>query len=183
MRGTPPRAIPKGKGGAMRRTLVTYATKKGSTREVAEALGLRLEGHGLSTTLLPAAEIDELDDFDAVVVGGALYTGRWHADARRFLKEFREPLAGMQLAVFAIGPLTTSEEDVAGARKQLDRALAKTPELEPVSVAIFGGAVVPDKLHFPFSRMPASDARDWDEIRAWADTLAELIDVEAHAPA
>jgi len=167
----------------MRRILVTYATKKGSTREVAEAVALRLEGHGLSTTLLPAAEIDELDDFDAVVVGGALYTGRWHADARRFLKEFREPLAGMLIAVFALGPLTTTEDDVAGARKQLDHALEKTPELEPVAVAIFGGVVAPDKLHFPFSRMPASDARDWDEIRAWADTLADVVGAEAHAPA
>lgn len=167
----------------MRRILVTYATKKGSTREVAEAVALRLEGHGLSTTLLPAAEVDELDDFDAVVVGGALYTGRWHADARRFVKEFREPLAGMLIAVFALGPLTTAEEDVAGARKQLDRALEKTPELEPFAVAIFGGAVVPDKLHFPFSRMPASDARDWDEIRAWADTLADMVGAEAPAPA
>ena len=128
----------------MTRILVTYATKKGSTREVAEAIALRLEGHGLTTTLLPAAEIDELDGFDAVIVGGALYTGRWHADARRFLKEFREPLAGVQLAVFAIGPLTTSEEHVAGARKQLDHALEKTPEIAPVAVAIFGGVIVPD---------------------------------------
>ncbi len=167
----------------MTRILVTYATKKGSTREVAEAIALRLEGHGLTTTLLPAAEIDELGDFDAVVIGGALYTGRWHADARRFLKEFREPLAGMQLAVFAIGPLTTSDEDVAGARKQLDHALEKTPELEPVAVAIFGGVVVPDKLHFPFSRMPASDARDWETIRAWADEVAETVRTEVHAPA
>jgi hypothetical protein len=34
-------------------------------------------------------------------------------------------------------------------------------------------AVDPRKLHFPFNRMPAADVRDQDEIRAWADEIAE----------
>ena len=68
------------------------------------------------------------------------------------------------------------------ARKQLDHALEKTPELEPVAVAIFGGVVDPDKLRFPFSHMPASDARDWDAIRAWADEVAETVGDEVQFP-
>lgn len=167
----------------MRRILVTYATKKGSTKEVAEAVALRLEGAGFETTLLPAAEVDELDDVDSVVIGGALYMGRWHADARHFLKGFRKTLVNMPVAVFAMGPLTTSEEDVAGARKQLDHALEKTPEIEPVSVAIFGGVVEPDRLRFPFNHMSATDARDWDAIRAWADEVAVGLGAEVQVPA
>ena len=167
----------------MRRILVTYATKKGSTQEVAEAVALRLESHGFATVLLPAAEVEQLDDVDGIVIGGALYTGRWHPDARHFLKRFRQLLASRPLAVFAMGPRTTSEEDVAEARKQLDHALAKIPDIEPVSVAIFGGVVQPDKLRFPFSHMPASDARDWDAIRAWADDVATHLGAEVHVPA
>src|SRR5207249_454038 len=75
-------------------------------------------------------------------------------------------------AVFAMGPRTSSEDDLAGSRKQLDHDLAKLPELEPFSIAIFGGVVDPAKLHFPFNRMAASDARDWDAIEAWALELA-----------
>jgi len=61
---------------------------------------------------------------------------------------------------------------VAESRKQLDRALAETPELEPISVTIFGGALRPESWRFPFNRLPAFDARDWDAIRAWAEEVA-----------
>ena len=55
---------------------------------------------------------------------------------------------------------------------QLERALAKERELHPVAVTIFGGVVDPAKLRFPLNRMQASDARDWDAIRSWADEIA-----------
>jgi menaquinone-dependent protoporphyrinogen IX oxidase len=71
-----------------------------------------------------------------------------------------------------MGPRTLDEHEVAGSRAQLDKALAHTPEVAPVAVAIFGGVVDPDKLRFPFNHMPASDARDWDAIEAWADEVA-----------
>jgi hypothetical protein len=67
-----------------------------------------------------------------------------------------------------------SEPDVAAARKQLEKALAAVPELTPASVAVFGGVVDPSALHFPFNRMEASDARDWDAIRTWSGTVAGL---------
>jgi menaquinone-dependent protoporphyrinogen IX oxidase len=66
------------------------------------------------------------------------------------------------------------EDDVAASRKQLDQALAAVPELTPVAVTIFGGAVDPSKLRFPFKRTPASDARDWDAIGAWSRELSVL---------
>ena len=39
-------------------------------------------------------------------------------------------------------------------------------------VEIFGGVVDPRELHFPFSHMPATDARDWAEIESWAREIA-----------
>ena len=112
------------------------------------------------------------------MLGGALYMGRWHADARDFLRRHRRLLAALRLAVFAMGPRTLAESDVEESHEQLDNALAMVPELEPVSVAIFGGVVDPAKLRFPFNRMPASDARDWDAIHAWAQDVAEKLEVE-----
>lgn len=152
--------------------LVAYATKHGSTREVAEAVAARLREHGLHVELESANTTRELDGIEAVVLGGSLYMGRWHPDARRFLKRNRAQLAETPLAVFGMGPLTTEDKDVASARQQLEHALRKTPELEPRTVAIFGGVVDPDKLSFPFNHMPASDARDWDEIQRWTDLFA-----------
>lgn len=164
------------------RVLVACATKKGSTREVAEAISETLRAEALEADCRPAAEVADLRGYSAIVLGGALYTGRWHADARDFLERHRGQLATIPLAVFAMGPRTLAESDVEESRRQLDRALAKVPELDPVSIAIFGGVVDPAKLRFPFSRMPASDARDWDAIRAWARGLAAELAPEGVAP-
>jgi hypothetical protein len=76
-----------------------------------------------------------------------------------------------------MGPSTREPHDVAQSRAQLDRALDKHRDLQLLSVAIFGGVVDPAQLHFPFNRMPASDARDWDEIRAWGGSLADRLAV------
>ena len=155
--------------------LVAYATKRGSTREVAEAVAETLREHGLSVELEPASAVTSLAPYEGVVLGGALYTGRWHHDARAFLAQHRHALAKRTVAVFGMGPRTLQEHDVAGSRAQLDKALAKVPEVTAASVAIFGGVVDPAALRFPFNRMPASDARDWDAIEAWSAEIAEAL--------
>jgi menaquinone-dependent protoporphyrinogen oxidase len=160
----------------MTRVIVAYATRAGSTHEVAERIGTGLRTAGLDVEVRAADEVDGLDGYDAVVLGGALYMGRWHRDARRFLRRHRELLGRLPVAVFAMGPLTLEEDDVAGARRQLDAALARVPRVAPFEVAIFGGVIDPARLRFPFSRMRATDARDWDAIDAWARRVGEWLD-------
>ena len=98
--------------------------------------------------------------------------GRLHADARRFLRRNGVRLATLPVAVFGMGPRTLEEKDVASSRAQLEKSLAKRPEVTPFSVTVFGGVVDPAELDFPFNRVPASDARDWDVIHAWAGEVA-----------
>jgi menaquinone-dependent protoporphyrinogen oxidase len=155
-----------------RHILVAYATKHGSTQEVAEMIAATLAEEGVDVDVRPAASVKTIDDYEGVVLGGALYTGRWHRDARHFLVRHRKALAHHPIAVFAMGPQTLEETDVAASREQLEKALAHVPDVDPVSTAIFGGVVDPARLHFPFNHMPASDARDWEAIREWAATLA-----------
>jgi menaquinone-dependent protoporphyrinogen oxidase len=159
----------------MTRTLVAYASKHGSTEEVARAIAARLRADGQDVDVLPAASaaVAGTAGYDCVVLGGSLYMGRWHADARRFLRRHGGALERLPLAVFALGPLNLEEDQVAGSRKQLDGALGRLG-VEPKLVAIFGGVVEPEKLRFPFSRMAETDARDWQAIDAWADEVAAL---------
>jgi menaquinone-dependent protoporphyrinogen oxidase len=161
--------------------LVAYATKHESTHEVAETLAACMRERGVEVDVRPAAEVGMLKPYGAVVLGGALYMGRWHRDARRFLAHHRDDLAHLPIAVFAMGPLEMTPTDVDGSRRQLDRALAKERDLAPVAVTIFGGVVDPAKLHFPFTHMDATDARDWQAIRAWADELGDLFGTPAAA--
>jgi menaquinone-dependent protoporphyrinogen oxidase len=152
--------------------LVAYATKRGSTPEVAEMVATTLREQGFEVELREAAAVEDVDRYSGIVLGGALYMGRWQADAQNFLRRHRRVLATLPFAAFGMGPRTLEEHDIASSWTQLAHELAKAPEVVPVSVAIFGGVVDPAKLRFPLNRMPATDARDWEEIRSWATHLA-----------
>jgi menaquinone-dependent protoporphyrinogen oxidase len=158
--------------------LIVYASKHGSTEQVARGIGETLRKHGLTTAIEPAREVMDLSGYRSVLIGGSIYTGRWHHDARQFLKRHRHELERLPLAVFALGPGKDTSKDFAGARKQLDHALGHFPEIEPRAVTIFGGVIDPERLHFPFNRLPKTDLRDWKEIHAWAATLPIELDLE-----
>ena len=148
--------------------LVAYATKHGSTGEVAEAIAATLRRADFAVDVMPAADVHNVDAYNGVVLGGALYMGRWHRDAVRFLDRFAVALDGKVLAVYAMGPLDLDDKDVSGSRKQLDHALAKSPAAEPDSIAIFGGVLDPSEHRFPFNHLPAGDAmRSATPVAAW----------------
>jgi len=151
--------------------LVAYATKYGSTQEVAEAIATHLDDLGLAVDVQQARDVASVAPYAAVVLGAPLYAGRWLGDARRFLRVHRQTLERTPFAVFALGPLLGTEEQFAGAKVQLDRALARERTLTPAAVEIFGGRLHQADHPFPFSRMPESDIRDWDAIRAWSEGL------------
>jgi menaquinone-dependent protoporphyrinogen oxidase len=159
--------------------LIAYATKHGSTHEVAESVAAHLAQAGVEAHTLPAARVRSLDEYRAVVLGAPLYMGRWHGEARAFLRRFRKELATKPLAVFALGPVKDEAEQWEHARRQLFDALSHVPGVEPVSVGVFGGAIVPETLHFPLSHIPAGDLRDWAAIEAWTARLPEALGVGA----
>ena len=151
--------------------LVAYGSKHGSTEKVAEAITENLKQAGRDVELRRAADVEDLTRYDGVVLGGSLYFGRWHRDAVRFLSKHRRELSELPVTVFALGPQSAEPQELAKSRAQLDKALRKVPEVEPRSIAVFGGVIDPAKLRFPLSRMPASDARDWNAIEAWTDEI------------
>jgi menaquinone-dependent protoporphyrinogen oxidase len=154
--------------------LVAYATKHGSTGEVAQEIAATLRRADFPVDLRKAAEVDDIGAYSGVVLGGALYMGRWHRDAVDFLDRFATELDDKVLAVFAMGPRELTHSEVSGSRVQLGRALARSAAPEPDSVAIFGGVIDPAKHHFPFNRLPASDARDWVQIEDWTREIGAL---------
>jgi menaquinone-dependent protoporphyrinogen oxidase len=158
--------------------LVAYATKYGSTQEVAEAIASALREGGQAVDCQPAKSVRSLDGYGAVVLGAPLYMFRWHKDAKRFLSRHRQTLMARPVAVFAMGPLKDEAKDWQDVRAQLDKELSGFPWLAPVAVEVFGGKHDPAKLTFPYNlipalkQMPATDIRDWTAIRAWANDLA-----------
>lgn len=162
------------------KVLIAYASTHGSTLEIAEVVGATLRDHGLAIDLQPARNVQTLEEYSAVVLGAPLYMFHLHKDARRFLSRHQKAFtAGLPVAIFAGGPIETSDEDEwQEVQKQLDQELAKFPWLRPVAVEVVGGRFDPTKVRFPWNlipavrQMPPSDLRDWTAIRAWASDLA-----------
>lgn len=86
--------------------LASYATRYGSTAEVAQFIASTLESRGISTLCQPAREVKSLQGVRAVVLGAPLLMVRWHKDALRFLDRFRGELSALPSATFALGPTT-----------------------------------------------------------------------------
>jgi menaquinone-dependent protoporphyrinogen oxidase len=163
--------------------LVTYATRYGSTQEVAEQVAATLREGGFDVSLQPTWQVQTLEGYRAVVLGAPLYIGRWLKDVLRFLTRHQHALAKCPVAIFTLGPTSPAEGKWQDVRGQLDKELAKYPWLTPVAVELFGGKYDPAKLRFPdtllaalpaslLHQVPASDLRDWGAIRAWASSLA-----------
>jgi menaquinone-dependent protoporphyrinogen oxidase len=163
--------------------LIAYATRYGSTREVAEAIAATLRERGLTVDVQPARSVHTLAGYGAAVLGAPFYVGSWHRDAQRFLAQHREALQQRPFAIFALGPLSSDEKELLESREQFDKELAKYPDLRPVALEMFSGKYDPAKLSIPhrlLTVLPASplhglaerDLRDWNAIRAWASGLA-----------
>jgi len=143
-----------------RSILLAYATRYGSTQEVAETIAATLRQAGLEVDIQPMREVRTLDQYDAVVLGAAIYNARWHTDAHQFLSQHQETLRQRPVVIFALGPLSTGDAAMLRSRRQLDRELEKYPWLKPVAVEMFVGKSDPSKLNF-FERLgsTASDHR------------------------
>lgn len=158
--------------------LVGYATRSGSTREIAEAVALKLREGGNAVDLQPLKEVKSLGGYRSVVIGAPFYMFHWHKDAVAFLKRHHEALTQKVVAVFALGPFNDVEKEWQGVREQLDKELAKYSWLDPIARVVFGGKFDPSKLGLPYSlipalkKIPASDIRNWDAIRDWAGRLS-----------
>ena len=161
--------------------LVGYATRYGSTQEVAEAVAATLRESGLAVDIQPVREVRTLARYSAVVLGAPLFMFHWHNEALRFLSRHREALTERPVAVFALGPTHDpyDEDEWKDSNAQLEKELAKFPWLTPVALEMFGGKYDPAKLRFPINwlagKEPASDLRDWTAIRAWAADLRPIL--------
>lgn len=166
--------------------LLAYASRFGSTQEVAETIAVTLREAGLEVDLQLMQDVKSLDRYDAVVLGAAIYNAKWNADAHQFVMQHQDALSQLPVAIFTLGPLSPSDAAKRNSRRQLDSELAKYPRLKPVAVEIFAGKYDPSKpgLGFFDRFVPARDVRNWDAIRTWANVLsAQLQHIDGLQPA
>ncbi len=158
--------------------LLAYATRFGSTQEVAEKISAVLQEAGLEVDMKPMADVKTLDVYDAVVLGAAIYNAHWHPDAHKFLSQHQEAIQPVACGDFHARPTEhLAMQPERNSHRQLDKELARYPWLKPVAVEIFAGKYDPSKPGLSFFErfIPAHDYRNWDAIRTWANALARAV--------
>ena len=164
------------------KVLVAYATKYGATAEIAAKIGEVLAQAGIAADVLPVKQVKDLDAYDAVVLGSAVYIFHWRKEAGRFLKANAKLLAERPLWIFSSGP--TGEGDPVelanGWRfpKGLQPLLDK---IKPREAVVFHGAIDPGKMKgmekWMIQKVGAAveDSRDWEAIASWAGAIASAL--------
>lgn len=165
----------------MSKLLIVYASKAGSTADVAENIATTLKERGFDVEILPANQVKSVEGYDGVVFGTAIRMGKPIREAMRFVNKFHNELKALPAAVFSLG--LAMMEDTPEKRKQAEDFLVPiTEKIEPQKVAVFGGKLDYSTLspifRFMFSRdtsgqMAEGDWRDWESIRHWAEDLAD----------
>lgn len=164
----------------MKKILVTYATRAGSTFEVAERVAEVLRAAGAIVDVKPVPAVHELKGYDAVVVGSAIRMGRWLPEAVAFVQAHHEALSHIPTAYFVVSGFL--REDTPGMRSKALAYLDPVRKiLEPTSIGLFAGKMDYGKLD-GLDRSIAEgvssaegDWRNWEAIGAWAQGLQSIL--------
>ncbi len=162
------------------RILVAYASRYGSTAEVAEAIGDELKKSGEEVDVRPASEVDDLSSYRAAVVGSPIYMGKWLPESQVFIERNQQILRTIPVAFFAVGLTVTdrSAEILRNAEASMD---AVRLLVNPVEVGIFpgrlksGGLSFTDRAIVRLIRAKTGDFRDWEAVRAWAQAVCRKL--------
>ena len=160
-----------------KRVLVAYASRMGSTKEIAEEVGTELRTRGLEVDVLPCSTDPKPESYDAVIIGSAIYIRHWDRAASSYLKQYATALAGRPTWLFQSGPCG---EDAATEQLDPPRAVAKQMRKHGLPrPRTFGGRLDVEHAIGPVSRWAGAagplsgDFRDWKLIRGWAQDVAK----------
>jgi menaquinone-dependent protoporphyrinogen oxidase len=166
--------------------LVTYASKQGATGRLAERVAEVLRDRGLAVEVQPLKAVTDPTQYEAFVIGSAVYLGSWLKDATSFVERNQPVLAERPVWLFSRGPLGE-----AGVSPELARIATAVHVREH---RVFAGAPgrmkfdVPDLLVWGLPRngrlLMEGDFRDWPAVEAWAASIADQLESErARIPA
>jgi menaquinone-dependent protoporphyrinogen oxidase len=160
------------------KVLVCAASKHGSTKEIAEAIGRRLTEAGLTVDVNDVGEVSDLAQYDAVILGSAVYMGNWLESARQFATEYAGDLATRPTWLFSSGPTGDPPRPSADQAVSIDPIIAA---VTPRDHRLFAGKLDRHQLSFPERalvlavRAAEGDYRDWEEIASWATEIAAVL--------
>jgi menaquinone-dependent protoporphyrinogen oxidase len=162
------------------KVLVTAASRYGATAEIARAIATVLYERGLDVAVIAPQHVDDLEPYDAVVLGSAVYTGHWLGPAKSLAQRAAGSLATRPLWLFSSGPVGDPSRKLV---QQMDVDPVELPEILQATHARehrrFPGKL--DRRNLGLAQRTAlavfrgleGDFRDFGQIRTWASHIAD----------
>lgn len=157
------------------RVLIAYASATGSTIDIAAAIGRTLGERGFSVDILPAKEKPPVSGYQAVLVGSAVQGGNWLPEAVDFAKANQADLNRLPAALFSVHFFNRGND--ANSQKRRQAYLDAVRPLVPLAVEAFFAGRFDQRTtamglpNWMAHLTPTWDFRDWEAIRAWAQTI------------
>jgi menaquinone-dependent protoporphyrinogen oxidase len=165
-------------GGSTRNVLVAVASKHGGTMGIGDAIAIELRTMGIDADVRGMTAVNELGAYDAVVVGSAVYMGKWLPQAVSFIRGHENDLRAVPVWLFSSGPLGVDAPVPPGDPEPLDETMERANSR---GHRIFSGRLDKERLGLgerliaKVVHVPAGDFRDWEAIRAWAREIGEAL--------
>jgi menaquinone-dependent protoporphyrinogen oxidase len=165
--------------------LVTYASRTGSTAEIAQYIGKTLSDLGEKVDVISMNEVTDISKYDFVVAGSAIQAGKWLPEAADFIETNKIELNQKSFAVFLVC-MTLAMKKADSYRGFVSGWLDPVRNIvKPKSEGLFKGSLdinkIPslgDRIKFRISILfgvwKEGDHRDWQEIKDWATNLRTL---------
>lgn len=159
------------------RVLIAVASKHKGTQEIAAEIERALSSHGLEVTITGVKDVSSVEDYDAVILGSAVYMGRWLNEASDFAKKHRESLRRRCVWLFSSGPVG---EPLRPVEEPIDVEIV-TESTGALGHHLFAGRLERSQLNLLEKAMtaavhaPEGDFRDWNDVHVWADQIAGLL--------
>ncbi len=157
--------------------LVAYATRAGSTAEIAAAIGQTLAARGFGVDVRPVKQVSSLSGYQAVILGSAIRMGRWLPEMMTFIQTNQSALNALPTAIFTVHMLNAGDDEASRTARESYTApvralLPDVPEAFFTGVMDFSRLSFLDRFIARMVKAVESDQRDWDAIRRWAGELA-----------
>jgi menaquinone-dependent protoporphyrinogen oxidase len=159
------------------KVLVSAASKYGATAEIASAIAEVLTERGLDAAVVRPEDVTSVDGYDAVVLGSAVYAGRWMKSARELVDRSGASLSSRPVWLFSSGPVgdpPKPKEEAVDAAAMMEATGAREHRVF-VGRIERKGLSFGDKAVAVALRVPDGDFRDWDDIRTWASGIADAL--------
>ncbi|MCV2395853.1 flavodoxin [Actinotalea sp. M2MS4P-6] len=161
------------------KVLLPVASRHGATQEIGDAIAEVLRASGFEVDVVDPDEVEDIEDYESVILGSSVYVGRWAASARAFVDRFAGRLAQRPVWLFSSGPVgdppapTGDPEEVGVLMRRMGARGHRTfgGRLDRGGLALAERAVV------ALLQAEPGDFRQWADVQDWASQIAE----ELHA--